>query len=280
MNRRAVSSDQAPKALGPCSQAIVAGGLVFCSGMAGTDPASGTIPRGSKPRPSGRCSALPPCSSPPGRPWRTSSRRRSSTPTPRTSAGSTRSTPGTCPILRPPGLPRADVRLPLGLLVPIEAMAVLPGASASLGGGRDGAGHRSSPALSRRREAGQRRTPTASLLLATSAPVAVPERPGVRASAGRTPVLKRPSMLPIAMRPHARRSVTAQCSFCEGSAVWRRRIWRMCCAALDLRMNAPRALGPEPAEPRDPEAPTRLRAALTSPRSRGWRPRPDHRLRR
>jgi 2-iminobutanoate/2-iminopropanoate deaminase len=215
MNRRAVSSDQAPKALGPCSQAIVAGGLVFCSGMAGTDPASGTIPRGSKPRPSGRCSALPPCSSPPGRRWRTSSRRRSSTPTPRTSAGSTRSTPGICPILRPPGLPRADVRLPLGLLVSIEAMAVLPGASALLGGVRDGAGHRSSPALSRRREAGQRRTPTASLLLATSAPVAVPERPGVRASAGRTPVLKRPSMLPIAMRPHARRSVTAQCSFYE-----------------------------------------------------------------
>ena len=207
MNRRAVSSDQAPKALGPYSQAIVAGGLVFCSGMAGIDPASGTIPEVSKPRPSGRCSALPPCSSPPGRPWRTSSRRRSSTPTPRTSAGSTRSTPGTCPILRPPGLPRADVRLPLGLLVPIEAMAVLPGASASLGGVRDGAGHRSSPAPSRRREAGQRRTPTASLLLATSAPVAAPERPGVRASAGRTPVLKRPSMLPIAMRPHARRSV-------------------------------------------------------------------------
>ena len=46
MNRRAVSSDQAPKALGPYSQAIVAGGLVFCSGMAGTDPASGTIPEG------------------------------------------------------------------------------------------------------------------------------------------------------------------------------------------------------------------------------------------
>jgi 2-iminobutanoate/2-iminopropanoate deaminase len=46
MTRRAVSSDQAPEALAPYSQAIVAGGLVFCSGMAGIDPATGTIPDG------------------------------------------------------------------------------------------------------------------------------------------------------------------------------------------------------------------------------------------
>jgi 2-iminobutanoate/2-iminopropanoate deaminase len=46
MIRRAVSSDQAPEALGPYSQAIVAGGLVFCSGMAGIDPGTGTIPDG------------------------------------------------------------------------------------------------------------------------------------------------------------------------------------------------------------------------------------------
>jgi 2-iminobutanoate/2-iminopropanoate deaminase len=46
MTRHAVSSDQAPEALGPYSQAIVAGGLVFCSGMAGIDPATGTIPDG------------------------------------------------------------------------------------------------------------------------------------------------------------------------------------------------------------------------------------------
>ncbi len=46
MTRRAVSSDQAPDALGPYSRAIVAGGLVFCSGMAGIDPATGTIPDG------------------------------------------------------------------------------------------------------------------------------------------------------------------------------------------------------------------------------------------
>ena len=46
MTRRAVSSEEAPEALGPYSQAIVAGGLVFCSGMAGIDPATGTIPEG------------------------------------------------------------------------------------------------------------------------------------------------------------------------------------------------------------------------------------------
>ena len=39
--RVAVESTGAPAALGPYSQAIVAGGFVFCSGMAGIDPQSG-----------------------------------------------------------------------------------------------------------------------------------------------------------------------------------------------------------------------------------------------
>lgn len=39
--RVAVESPAAPAALGPYSQAIVAGGFVFCSGMAGIDPQSG-----------------------------------------------------------------------------------------------------------------------------------------------------------------------------------------------------------------------------------------------
>ena len=46
MSRRAVSTDNAPAALGPYSQAIVAGDMVFCSGMAGIDPATGDIPEG------------------------------------------------------------------------------------------------------------------------------------------------------------------------------------------------------------------------------------------
>ena len=46
MSRQAVSSDRAPAALGPYSQAIVAGGFVFCSGTAGIDPATGTAAEG------------------------------------------------------------------------------------------------------------------------------------------------------------------------------------------------------------------------------------------
>jgi 2-iminobutanoate/2-iminopropanoate deaminase len=46
VTRQAVSGDRAPAALGPYSQAIVAGGFVFCSGMTGIGPATGTIPDG------------------------------------------------------------------------------------------------------------------------------------------------------------------------------------------------------------------------------------------
>jgi 2-iminobutanoate/2-iminopropanoate deaminase len=41
MIRKAVSTAGAPAALGPYSQAIVAGGFVFCSGTVGIDPATG-----------------------------------------------------------------------------------------------------------------------------------------------------------------------------------------------------------------------------------------------
>lgn len=46
MTREAVTSDLAPAALGPYSQAIVANGFVFCSGTAGIDPATGSAPEG------------------------------------------------------------------------------------------------------------------------------------------------------------------------------------------------------------------------------------------
>lgn len=46
MTRQAVSSEQAPAALGPYSQAIVAGGFVFCSGTAGIDAATGVAADG------------------------------------------------------------------------------------------------------------------------------------------------------------------------------------------------------------------------------------------
>jgi 2-iminobutanoate/2-iminopropanoate deaminase len=40
---RVISSPAAPKAIGPYSQAIVAGNLVFCSGQVALDPATGSL---------------------------------------------------------------------------------------------------------------------------------------------------------------------------------------------------------------------------------------------
>jgi 2-iminobutanoate/2-iminopropanoate deaminase len=41
--RQAIRTTSAPRAIGPYSQAIVANGLVFCSGMIALDPASGEM---------------------------------------------------------------------------------------------------------------------------------------------------------------------------------------------------------------------------------------------
>jgi 2-iminobutanoate/2-iminopropanoate deaminase len=46
MTRKAVSTEHAPPAIGPYSQAIVANGLVFCSGTAGIDPVTGAVAEG------------------------------------------------------------------------------------------------------------------------------------------------------------------------------------------------------------------------------------------
>jgi 2-iminobutanoate/2-iminopropanoate deaminase len=46
MERSAVHTDQAPKAIGPYSQAIRAGDFVFCAGQAGLDPATGKLVEG------------------------------------------------------------------------------------------------------------------------------------------------------------------------------------------------------------------------------------------
>lgn len=52
--RRAITSDQAPPALGPYSQAISAGGFVFCSGLSASTrrpvlPATASLRRQSRP---------------------------------------------------------------------------------------------------------------------------------------------------------------------------------------------------------------------------------------
>jgi len=44
--KRAVESPDAPKAIGPYSQAIVANGFVFAAGQIGTDPKTGTLADG------------------------------------------------------------------------------------------------------------------------------------------------------------------------------------------------------------------------------------------
>ena len=45
-HREAIRTDAAPPALGPYSQAIVAGDLVFTAGQLGGDPRSGQLPEG------------------------------------------------------------------------------------------------------------------------------------------------------------------------------------------------------------------------------------------
>jgi 2-iminobutanoate/2-iminopropanoate deaminase len=46
MSRQAISTTNAPAAVGPYSQAIVAGDLVFCAGQVPLDPATGEIQLG------------------------------------------------------------------------------------------------------------------------------------------------------------------------------------------------------------------------------------------
>jgi 2-iminobutanoate/2-iminopropanoate deaminase len=46
MTRRAISTEGAPGAIGPYSQGIAAGGLLFTAGQAGLDPATGSLVEG------------------------------------------------------------------------------------------------------------------------------------------------------------------------------------------------------------------------------------------
>lgn len=46
MTQRAISTDQAPRAIGPYSQAVVAGEFLFLSGQIALDPASGELVQG------------------------------------------------------------------------------------------------------------------------------------------------------------------------------------------------------------------------------------------
>ena len=46
MEIKTINTDRAPQAIGPYSQSVVAGGLVFCSGQIGLDPATGELVAG------------------------------------------------------------------------------------------------------------------------------------------------------------------------------------------------------------------------------------------
>ena len=112
MGRHAVSSDRAPAALGPYSQAIVAGGLIFCSGMAGIDPSTGTIPDGIEAQTEqallNLAAVLDLLVAALGDVVKTTIFYADV----ETSPGSTRSTPGTCPTRRPPAPPRLTCAYP------------------------------------------------------------------------------------------------------------------------------------------------------------------------
>jgi 2-iminobutanoate/2-iminopropanoate deaminase len=46
MPKEIIATDQAPAAIGPYSQAVRLGGLLFCSGQIGLDPATGLVASG------------------------------------------------------------------------------------------------------------------------------------------------------------------------------------------------------------------------------------------
>jgi 2-iminobutanoate/2-iminopropanoate deaminase len=46
VTKRAIATDRAPKAIGPYSQGIASGDLVFVSGQVGLDPATGAVAEG------------------------------------------------------------------------------------------------------------------------------------------------------------------------------------------------------------------------------------------
>ena len=43
MSKQAIRTDDAPGAIGPYSQAVVSGGVLYCSGQIGIDPATGNV---------------------------------------------------------------------------------------------------------------------------------------------------------------------------------------------------------------------------------------------
>jgi 2-iminobutanoate/2-iminopropanoate deaminase len=126
MTRQAISSESAPAALGPYSQAIVANGFVFCSGMAGIDPATGAIPEGIEAQTEQALRNLAAVLTSAGASMadlvKTTIFYADASDFERLNAVYARHMPDPPPARSAP----ANVRLPRGLLVSIEAIALLP----------------------------------------------------------------------------------------------------------------------------------------------------------
>jgi 2-iminobutanoate/2-iminopropanoate deaminase len=130
MDRRRISTENAPAALGPYSQAIVANGFVFCSGTVGIDPHTGVLPEGVAEQTEQALlnlgAILEAAGSSLDRLVKTTIFYADVEDFSRLNEVYARHMPDPPPARSAP----AHVRLPRGLLVSIEAIAVLPGASA------------------------------------------------------------------------------------------------------------------------------------------------------
>lgn len=127
MTRHAISTDRAPAALGPYSQAIVAQGLVFCSGTTGIDPVTGTPPEGIEAQTEQALTNLAAVLEAAGASMddivKTTIFYTDVDDFSRLNEVYARHMPDPAPARSAP----ANVRLPRGLLVSIDAIAVLPG---------------------------------------------------------------------------------------------------------------------------------------------------------
>jgi 2-iminobutanoate/2-iminopropanoate deaminase len=127
--RRAVLTDRAPAALGAYSQAIIAGGFVFCSGTAGIDPSTGAIPQGIEAQTEQALLNLDAVLAAAGASLadvvKTTIFYADAGDFERLNAVYARHMPDPPPARSAP----ANVRLPRGLLVSIEAIAVVPSAA-------------------------------------------------------------------------------------------------------------------------------------------------------
>ena len=127
MTRKAISTEGAPAALGPYSQAIVAGGFIFCSGTAGIDPSTGAVAEGIEAQTEQALVNLGAVLAAAGASLadvvKTTIFYADVNDFERLNAVYARHMPDPPPARSAP----ANVRLPRGLLVSIEAIAVLPG---------------------------------------------------------------------------------------------------------------------------------------------------------